>query len=216
MQISTPELSVKGDFISSMCMSSAISKSYKNVSRLTPRPGGNSHPQPSDLVQRDWEKRTQSANPRYSVATNYTFMLFLCSISFSTPFLIIMAVKNRSSLNNISEAEAIPNNPLLKCTICAQRLEDTHFVQCPTAPHHKFCFPCSADWIKKQVSTNPEVFCPSGERCPLGGSNVPWAFMQVYYLSLSNISNILAYWIPNKYHTFIFRARFQLFWRRAG
>merc|ERR1719285_1667616 len=65
------------------------------------------------------------------------------------------------------EAEAIPNNPLLKCTICAQRLEDTHFVQCPTAPHHKFCFPCSADWIKKQVSTNPEVFCPSGERCPL-------------------------------------------------
>ena len=44
LQISTPELSVKGDFISSMCMSSAISKSYKNVSRLTPRPGGNSHP----------------------------------------------------------------------------------------------------------------------------------------------------------------------------
>jgi len=84
------------------------------------------------------------------------------------------------------EAEAIPNNPLLKCTICAQRLEDTHFVQCPTAPHHKFCFPCSADWIKKQVSTNPEVFCPSGERCPLGGSNVPWAFMQ------GEISTILA------------------------
>jgi len=22
------------------------------------------------------------------------------------------------------------------------------------------------------------VFCPSGERCPLQGSNVPWAFMQ--------------------------------------
>jgi len=71
----------------------------------------------------------------------------------------------------------LPNNPLLKCTLCAQRLEDTHFVQCPTASHHKFCFPCSAESIKKQ-GTNNEVFCPSGERCPLAGSNVPWAFMQ--------------------------------------
>lgn len=84
------------------------------------------------------------------------------------------------------EAETIPNNPLLKCTICAQRLEDTHFVQCPTETQHKFCFPCSADSIKKQGSTNGEVFCPSGERCPLGGSNVPWAFMQ------GEISTILA------------------------
>jgi len=84
------------------------------------------------------------------------------------------------------EAESIPNNPLLKCTICAQRLEDTHFVQCPTETQHKFCFPCSADSIKKQGSTNGEVFCPSGERCPLGGSNVPWAFMQ------GEISTILA------------------------
>lgn len=73
--------------------------------------------------------------------------------------------------------EGLPNNPLLKCTLCAQRLEDTHFVQCPTASHHKFCFPCSAESIKKQ-GTNNEVFCPSGERCPLAGSNVPWAFMQ--------------------------------------
>jgi len=47
---------------------------------------------------------------------------------------------------------------------------------CPTVGHHKFCFPCSADSIKKQ-GTNNEVFCPSGERCPLAGSNVPWAFM---------------------------------------
>jgi hypothetical protein len=72
--------------------------------------------------------------------------------------------------------DGIPNNPLLKCTICSQRLEDTHFVQCPTASHHKFCFPCSAESIKKQGTSN-EVFCPSGERCPLQGSNVPWAFM---------------------------------------
>jgi len=65
----------------------------------------------------------------------------------------------------------------LKCTICTQRLEDTHFVQCPTNQVHKFCFPCSADFIKKQGPNN-EVFCPSGDRCPLAGSNVPWAFMQ--------------------------------------
>jgi len=81
--------------------------------------------------------------------------------------------------------DGIPNNPLLKCTICSQRLEDTHFVQCPTNSHHKFCFPCSADSIKKQGTTN-EVFCPSGERCPLTGSNIPWAFMQ------GEISTILA------------------------
>ena len=116
--------------------------------------------------------------------TNYIFMSFLCSISFLYLFTNSNLYSKWYSNNAItSEAEAIPNNPLLKCTICAQRLEDTHFVQCPTAPHHKFCFPCSADWIKKQVSTNPEVFCPSGERCPLGGSNVPWAFMQVVFRS---------------------------------
>lgn len=84
------------------------------------------------------------------------------------------------------ETESVPNSPLLKCTICAKRLEDTHFVQCPTTSLHKFCFPCSADSIKKQGSTAAEVFCPSGERCPLGGSNVPWAFMQ------GEISTILA------------------------
>jgi len=36
------------------------------------------------------------------------------------------------------------------------------------------------------VASNSEVFCPSGERCPLGNSNVPWAFMQ------GEISTILA------------------------
>ncbi len=28
-----------------------------------------------------------------------------------------------------------------------------------------------------QKSESAEVFCPSGERCPLQGSNLPWAFM---------------------------------------
>lgn len=43
-------------------------------------------------------------------------------------------------------------NPTLKCTICQERLEDTHFVQCPSVNHHKFCFPCSRESIKRQVS----------------------------------------------------------------
>merc|ERR1719433_536801 len=83
-----------------------------------------------------------------------------------------------SSKANVADiTDGLPNNPSLKCNLCAQRLEDTHFVQCPTVGHHKFCFPGSADSIKKQGS-NTEVFCPSGDRCPLAGSNVPWAFMQ--------------------------------------
>lgn len=42
-------------------------------------------------------------------------------------------------------------NPTLKCTLCQERLEDTHFVQCPSVSHHKFCFPCSRESIKRQV-----------------------------------------------------------------
>uniref|UniRef100_V9KCD5 Enhanced at puberty protein 1 n=1 Tax=Callorhinchus milii TaxID=7868 RepID=V9KCD5_CALMI len=72
---------------------------------------------------------------------------------------------------------SIPNNIPLCCTICHERLEDTHFVQCPSVPSHKFCFPCSRESIKQQGATG-EVYCPSGEKCPLVGSNVPWAFMQ--------------------------------------
>lgn len=73
----------------------------------------------------------------------------------------------------------------LKCSICGDLLEDTHFVQCPSIGNHKFCFPCSKDSIKKQGSGS-DVFCPSGKRCPLVGSNLPWAFMQ------SEIQTILA------------------------
>uniref|UniRef100_A0A1L8DSV0 Putative e3 ubiquitin ligase n=1 Tax=Nyssomyia neivai TaxID=330878 RepID=A0A1L8DSV0_9DIPT len=69
------------------------------------------------------------------------------------------------------------NNPTLKCTLCQERLEDTHFVQCPSVNHHKFCFPCSRESIKRQGS-GAEVYCPSGEKCPLANSTIPWAFMQ--------------------------------------
>lgn len=79
-------------------------------------------------------------------------------------------------------AQSVPDSPMansgpLCCTICHERLEDTHFVQCPSVPSHKFCFPCSRESIKAQGGSG-EVYCPSGDKCPLVGSNVPWAFMQ--------------------------------------
>ncbi|XP_037104488.1 interferon regulatory factor 2-binding protein 2-like [Syngnathus acus] len=65
----------------------------------------------------------------------------------------------------------------LGCTLCRERLEDTHFVQCPSVASHKFCFPCSRASIKTQ-GAGGEVYCPSGGRCPLAVSNLPWAFMR--------------------------------------
>ncbi|XP_053274804.1 interferon regulatory factor 2-binding protein 2-B [Pleuronectes platessa] len=78
---------------------------------------------------------------------------------------------------SLPDSSAAPGGVALCCTLCHERLEDTHFVQCPSAPSHKFCFPCSRDSIKQQ-GAGGEVFCPSGERCPLVGSHVAWAFMQ--------------------------------------
>lgn len=68
--------------------------------------------------------------------------------------------------------------PPLNCALCHGRLEDTHFVQCPSQAAHKFCFPCSRSSIKDQTARGGEVYCPSGLKCPLVGSNVPWAFMK--------------------------------------
>lgn len=72
---------------------------------------------------------------------------------------------------------SVAGSESLRCTICHERLEDTHFVQCPSVGDHKFCFPCSRESIKRQ-GAGTEVYCPSGKKCPLVGSNVPWAFMQ--------------------------------------
>lgn len=83
-----------------------------------------------------------------------------------------------TSVTNTSEAVGGGSAPAgLKCTLCQERLEDTHFVQCPSVTEHKFCFPCSKESIKNQ-GAGSEVYCPSGKKCPLMGSNVPWAFMQ--------------------------------------
>lgn len=90
-----------------------------------------------------------------------------------------------SSNANAGESSSGTQGTLLCCTLCRERLEDTHFVQCPSVPHHKFCFPCTRGFIRSQ-GQGGEVYCPSGERCPLAGSTVPWAFMQ------GEISTILA------------------------
>ncbi|XP_067412918.1 interferon regulatory factor 2-binding protein 1 [Emydura macquarii macquarii] len=82
-----------------------------------------------------------------------------------------------SGAQSAPDSSGGPSSVPLCCTICHERLEDTHFVQCPSVPGHKFCFPCSRDFIKAQGAAG-EVYCPSGEKCPLAGSNVPWAFMQ--------------------------------------
>ncbi|XP_013772005.1 interferon regulatory factor 2-binding protein-like A [Limulus polyphemus] len=84
-----------------------------------------------------------------------------------------------SATSTTTSSDTLHTATGLKCTLCNGRLEDTHFVQCPSIQLHKFCFPCSRESIKSQgaVSGN-EVYCPSGEKCPLVGSNVPWAFMQ--------------------------------------
>lgn len=52
--------------------------------------------------------------------------------------------------DGVSPATPATTAATLKCTLCQERLEDTHFVQCPSVPHHKFCFPCSRDSIKRQ------------------------------------------------------------------
>uniref|UniRef100_A0A1I7UVM2 IRF-2BP1_2 domain-containing protein n=1 Tax=Caenorhabditis tropicalis TaxID=1561998 RepID=A0A1I7UVM2_9PELO len=70
-----------------------------------------------------------------------------------------------------------PVERILRCTICNERLEDTHFVQCPSVNMHKFCFPCSRNSIKDQCKSS-DMYCPSGDKCPLVGSAMPWAFMQ--------------------------------------
>ncbi|MEQ2165558.1 hypothetical protein GOODEAATRI_018147 [Goodea atripinnis] len=96
-----------------------------------------------------------------------------------------MSAVGPSSNASTGESTSSTQGTLLCCTLCRERLEDTHFVQCPSVPHHKFCFPCTRAFIRSQ-GQGGEVYCPSGERCPLAGSTVPWAFMQ------GEISTILA------------------------
>uniref|UniRef100_H3DNT3 Interferon regulatory factor 2 binding protein 1 n=3 Tax=Tetraodon nigroviridis TaxID=99883 RepID=H3DNT3_TETNG len=84
-----------------------------------------------------------------------------------------------SEHGSASSSNAHPAGNTLSCTLCHERLEDTHFVQCPSVPGHRFCFPCTRVYIQSRRGDG-EVYCPSGERCPLDNSpnSPPWAFMQ--------------------------------------
>lgn len=86
-------------------------------------------------------------------------------------------IKGDAQVDGEAKGRGTSSMTILTCSLCHDKLEDTHFVQCPSVNHHKFCFPCSRESIKKQ-GAGSEVFCPSGERCPLQGSDLPWAFMQ--------------------------------------
>ena len=67
-----------------------------------------------------------------------------------------------------------------KCKNCDGNLVETDFIQCPSNMTHKFCFSCCKNFIfhrrHKFFKQDSEVFCPSGERCPLKGSTLPWTF----------------------------------------
>ncbi|XP_038549018.1 interferon regulatory factor 2-binding protein 1-like [Micropterus salmoides] len=84
-----------------------------------------------------------------------------------------------SELGSASAANAHSTGNTLSCTLCHERLEDTHFVQCPSVQGHRFCFPCTRVYIQSRRGDG-EVYCPSGDRCPLDNSlnSPPWAFMQ--------------------------------------
>ncbi|XP_068174068.1 interferon regulatory factor 2-binding protein 1 [Antennarius striatus] len=84
-----------------------------------------------------------------------------------------------SELGSGSASSTHSTGNTLSCTLCHERLEDTHFVQCPSVPGHRFCFPCTRVYIQSRRGDG-EVYCPSGERCPLDNSpnSPPWAFMQ--------------------------------------
>uniref|UniRef100_A0A3P8V7N5 Interferon regulatory factor 2 binding protein 1 n=2 Tax=Cynoglossus semilaevis TaxID=244447 RepID=A0A3P8V7N5_CYNSE len=84
-----------------------------------------------------------------------------------------------SELGSASTNNTHSTGNTLSCSLCHERLEDTHFVQCPSVPGHRFCFPCTRIYIQSRRGDG-EVYCPSGERCPLDNSpnSPPWAFMQ--------------------------------------
>nr|CAD2159586.1 unnamed protein product [Meloidogyne enterolobii] len=97
-------------------------------------------------------------------------------INSSNNSLAMAAAQQAAAAQLAAAAQQQQQQQTLRCTGCQERLEDTHFVQCPSVNGHKFCFPCSRKSIKRQWNSQ-DVHCPSGEKCPLANSSQPWTFM---------------------------------------
>uniref|UniRef100_A0A1I8BDA3 IRF-2BP1_2 domain-containing protein n=1 Tax=Meloidogyne hapla TaxID=6305 RepID=A0A1I8BDA3_MELHA len=96
--------------------------------------------------------------------------------SSNTSLAMAAAAQQAAAAAVAAAAQQQQQQQTLRCTGCQERLEDTHFVQCPSVNGHKFCFPCSRKSIKRQWNSQ-DVHCPSGEKCPLANSSQPWTFM---------------------------------------
>ena len=80
--------------------------------------------------------------------------------------------------NGTSSPHDKKTNDIMECLLCHKPLDDARFVQCPSNVFHRFCFPCSRESIKNQMSNSKDVYCPSNLRCLVQGSVTPWAFME--------------------------------------
>ncbi|KAM9734120.1 interferon regulatory factor 2-binding protein 1 isoform 1-T2 [Menidia menidia] len=131
------------------------------VSQTSPKPASSPARQPRPLTSRSGGEPLGSGSSAEAATT------------------AAAAALPNSGASELGSASASNTGNTLSCTLCHERLEDTHFVQCPSVPGHRFCFPCTRVYIQSRRGDG-EVYCPSGERCPLDNSpnSPPWAFMQ--------------------------------------
>ncbi|KAM7412639.1 hypothetical protein PAMA_020146 [Pampus argenteus] len=158
--------SVAGSSTSKSLPSSSSSTSSSSmsgsVSQTSPKPASSPARQPRPLAARSGGEPLGSSTSAEAATT-----------AAALPH------SGASELGSASANNTHSTGNTLSCTLCHERLEDTHFVQCPSVPGHRFCFPCTRVYIQSRRGDG-EVYCPSGERCPLDNSpnSPPWAFMQ--------------------------------------
>ncbi|XP_060928991.1 interferon regulatory factor 2-binding protein 1 [Limanda limanda] len=141
---------------------SSASSMAGGVSQTSPKPASSPARQPRPLTSRAGAELLGSSSSAEAATT-----------AAALPH------SGASELGSASSSNTLSTGNTLSCTLCHERLEDTHFVQCPSVPGHRFCFPCTRVYIQSRRGDG-EVYCPSGERCPLDNSpnSPPWAFMQ--------------------------------------